>query len=71
MNDWITHNFWAFWIVLIMFGVAIGYLSLASFYGVGGSLLAGALGGAGTAFILSTNRYIGGSDQEDDGPRQA
>jgi hypothetical protein len=69
MNDWITHNFAAFWLVLIGFGMVIGGLFLSDAYGIFGGVVAGAVGGAGCALILSANRYIGGADREDDGPR--
>lgn len=68
MNDWIYHHFYKFWLALILFGMACGFLFLADAYGTAGGLLAGAVGGAGSALILSANRYIGASDREDDGP---
>lgn len=71
MNDWIYHHFYKFWVALVLFGMGAGVLFLREAWGLGLALTAGALGGAGSALILSANRYIGGDDSEDDGPPAA
>jgi hypothetical protein len=66
MNDWIYHYMAAFWVVCVLVGAAAGVFYLAADFGTPAALLAGSIGGAGAALILSVNRYIGGSHEEDD-----
>lgn len=65
MNDWIYHHIVLFWGSLILFGMAAGAMFLSEPYGLAGGLAAGALGGAGSAIILSASRYIGSSHTEE------
>lgn len=69
MDDWISHHFIAFWIAFVGGGTVIGALFLSESYGLPGALAAGAIGGAGSALIISANRYIGSSHHEDEEPR--
>lgn len=69
MDDWISRNFVAFWVVLIAVGTIVGAIFLSSAFGLSLALAAGAIGGAGTALIISANRYIGSTHHEDEGPR--
>lgn len=68
MDDWISRNMLAFWLVLTVFGTAVGVWTLSESFGVWGAALAGTIGGLGAALILSANRYIAAGDSEDDGP---
>ena len=65
MNDWILHKFAWVWIGCIAFGIIACVYSLSEAWGHGPAALAGAIGGAGTAFILSVSRYIRAGDTED------
>lgn len=71
MNDWIYHYMGLFWLTLIAAGTAAGVFMLRDDFGIPLSALAGAIGGAGAALILSANRYIAADDSEDDGPPAA
>jgi len=69
MDDWISHHFVAFWIVPMMVSTIIGTIFLSAPFGPFGGMAAGAIGGAGSALIVSANRYIGSTHHEDEGPR--
>lgn len=64
MNDWIRDYIAAFWLACLGVGALSGYVALGAPYGP----LAGLVGGAGAALILSISRYISGDDVEDEGP---
>ena len=66
MDDWISRPFVAFWIVLTVIGTLIGSVFLSGTFGPLGGLAAGAIAGAGSALIISANRYIGSTHHEDD-----
>jgi hypothetical protein len=65
VNDWILNQFAWVWLGCIAFGVVAGMYSLGDAWGHAPAALAGAVGGAGTAFILSVSRYIRAGDRED------
>lgn len=67
-DDWIYQYFGLFWLALIAFGTLIGVYTLTESFGAPLAAVAGAIGGAGSALILSANRYIAAGDSEDDGP---
>jgi hypothetical protein len=66
MNDWISHHMGKFWAVCIGFGMLAGAYGLWHEYGLAGGILAGGVGGAGAALMLSISRYIAADDTEDD-----
>ena len=65
MNDWILHHIGALWIGCILFGILAGLWTMSDAWGPVAAAIGGAMGGAGTAFILSVSRYIRADDRED------
>ena len=47
------------WVAFLIFGPLTGVFFLHDAYGVGMSFVAGLVGGAGSAFIVTVNRILG------------